>query len=68
MLRRFFMKKQIISFMIILALILTLSLAVSADTVFIEAESGVMDSANPMNIGSDSNAFGGQYIYGDQIG
>ena len=48
--------------------LLALSLPVLADTIFIESESGVMDSANPMQIGSGEGAFGGSYIYGSERG
>ncbi|MCL2775605.1 MAG: hypothetical protein FWD71_20005 [Oscillospiraceae bacterium] len=60
--------KKIIYIFITVILTLTLSLTVLADTLFIEAESGTLDSTDPMLIGSGAGAYDGTYVYGENNG
>jgi len=66
--KNYHVKRKFIYILITVTLILTLSLTVLADTLFIEAESGTPDAADPMLTGSGSGAYGDKYIYGENNG
>ena len=60
--------KKIMYVCMTLILMLTLSFTVFAEMVFIEADSGKLDSTDPMKIGSGEGAFNGKYIFGEENG